>query len=68
VIGTLLSDQGADYQNVHHRQCTQYEEANLRVTEHGPYHSEVECGDGDANHNPGDSEASYFHGKPLVVE
>ena len=52
VPGTLLSDQGADYQNVHHRQCTQYEEANLRVTKHGPYHSQVECGDGDANHAP----------------
>jgi hypothetical protein len=33
-----------------------------------PYHPEVECGDGDGDHDPGDSEAGHFHGNPLGVE
>ena len=35
---------------------------------HCPYRPEVECGDGDGDHDPGDSEAGHFHGYLLVVE
>ncbi len=70
-----MANHRPDRESVRHWQGTQEQAHTLLVikdtrmaSKECPYRPEVKCCDGYYDHEPGDSEADYFHGNPLVVE
>jgi hypothetical protein len=64
-----VADQEADHQDVRHRQAPgAHYWIKICIMTRCLYRPEVERGDSDEDHEPGDSEAEYFHGYVLGVE